>query len=108
MNGGEVIFADEPTGALDSHTGAELLALLHQLNREGHTIIVVTHEKALAESLPRRIEISDGVIVADTRQPRRRGAAPEAERLPALKRSWGLDRSMSRVSDRPLPSPPAP
>ena len=96
MNGGEVIFADEPTGALDSHTGAELLELLHQLNREGHTIIVVTHEKKLADSLPRQIEMRDGKIVADTRN-----TDAEIRELPQrpsnLKRNWGWIDSVSRV-----------
>ncbi|MBU1176227.1 MAG: MacB family efflux pump subunit [Alphaproteobacteria bacterium] len=96
MNGGEVIFADEPTGALDSHTGAELLELLHQLNREGHTIIVVTHEKGLAESLPRQIELRDGAVVSDTRN-----TDAEYRELPQrharLKRNWGVVDTVSRV-----------
>ena len=96
MNGGEVIFADEPTGALDSHTGAELLALLHQLNDEGHTIIVVTHEKALAESLPRQIEISDGQIIADTRNTD--VASEQPQRPSRLKRNWGWIDTVSRVA----------
>ena len=96
MNGGEIIFADEPTGALDSHTGAELLALLHQLNREGHTIIVVTHEKTLAESLPRQIELRDGSIVADTRQTDAAYREPP-QRPSRLKRNWGWIDSVSRM-----------
>ena len=67
MNGGEVILADEPTGALDSHSGKELLALLHELHREGHTIIIVTHDASIAAQAERVIEISDGVIIADRR-----------------------------------------
>ncbi len=97
MNGGEVIFADEPTGALDSHTGAELIELLHQLNREGHTIIVVTHEKALAESLPRQIEILDGNIVADTRTADSMQAAPPAAPPARLKRNWALFDGFTRT-----------
>ena len=67
MNGGEVILADEPTGALDSKSGKELMELLQELNREGHTIIIVTHDAAIARQTDRMIEISDGKIIADTR-----------------------------------------
>ena len=67
MNGGEVILADEPTGALDSKSGADLIALLKDLNAKGHTIIVVTHDPNVAAHARRTIEISDGVILRDTR-----------------------------------------
>lgn len=66
MNGGEVILADEPTGALDSKSGADLIALLKDLNAKGHTIIVVTHDPNVAAHARRTIEISDGVILRDT------------------------------------------
>jgi macrolide transport system ATP-binding/permease protein len=67
MNGGEVILADEPTGALDSKSGKELMALLAELHRDGHTIIIVTHDPLIAAQTERVIEISDGVIIADRR-----------------------------------------
>jgi len=67
MNGGDVILADEPTGALDSKSGKELLALLGELHRDGHTIIIVTHDPAIAAQAERVIEISDGVIIGDHR-----------------------------------------
>ena len=67
MNGGEIILADEPTGALDSKSGKDLLALLKELHAEGHTIIIVTHDPAIAEMANRIVEISDGVIVSDRR-----------------------------------------
>lgn len=67
MNGGDVILADEPTGALDSKSGADLMALLKELNAEGHTIIIVTHDPKVAEQAQRIIEIKDGRIVGDTR-----------------------------------------
>jgi macrolide transport system ATP-binding/permease protein len=66
-NGGEVILADEPTGALDSKSGAELMALLDDLNQRGHTIIIVTHDAAVAARAARVIEIKDGAVIADTR-----------------------------------------
>jgi macrolide transport system ATP-binding/permease protein len=69
MNGGEVILADEPTGALDSKSGADLMGLLKELHGEGHTIIIVTHDPNIAAQAHRIIEIKDGKIVGDTRSP---------------------------------------
>ena len=66
MNGGRVLLADEPTGALDSKSGAEVMALLHELNRNGHTIILITHDAAVASEAERVIHIKDGRIVSDT------------------------------------------
>ncbi|MGN6551962.1 MAG: MacB family efflux pump subunit [Pararhizobium sp.] len=66
MNGGEVILADEPTGALDSRSGSELMALFRELNKAGHTIIIVTHDPQVAAQARRVIEISDGRILSDT------------------------------------------
>jgi macrolide transport system ATP-binding/permease protein len=65
MNGGQIILADEPTGALDSASGKEVMALLHALWREGHTIILITHAREVAEQASRVIEIADGRIVSD-------------------------------------------
>jgi macrolide transport system ATP-binding/permease protein len=67
MNGGEVILADEPTGALDSKSGADLMALLKELHGEGHTIIIVTHDPSVAAQTQRIIEIKDGRIIGDRR-----------------------------------------
>ncbi|MGN6489332.1 MAG: MacB family efflux pump subunit [Devosia sp.] len=67
INGGSIILADEPTGALDSRSGKELIALLRELHAEGHTIIIVTHDPAVAAQAERIVEISDGVIVSDRR-----------------------------------------
>ncbi|HTO63147.1 MAG TPA: MacB family efflux pump subunit [Bradyrhizobium sp.] len=66
MNGAEVILADEPTGALDSRSGTEVLELLDQLHREGHTILLITHDQAIASRAQRVIRIHDGRIVADS------------------------------------------
>jgi macrolide transport system ATP-binding/permease protein len=79
MNGGEVILADEPTGALDSRSGADLMGLLKELHAEGHTIIIVTHDQKIAEQTDRMIEISDGRIIADTRTGA--AAAPAAAQI---------------------------
>ena len=65
MNGGDVILADEPTGALDQASGAEVMAILKELHADGHTIILVTHDADVAANASRIIEIRDGRIVAD-------------------------------------------
>lgn len=65
MNGGQIILADEPTGALDSRSGKEVMKLLKQLSAEGHTIILITHDAEVASHAQRIIEIRDGLIVAD-------------------------------------------
>jgi macrolide transport system ATP-binding/permease protein len=74
MNGGQVIFADEPTGALDSRSGAEVMALLKRLNAEGHTIVLITHDRDVASHADRVIELKDGEVVADS-DPWRAGQA---------------------------------
>jgi len=90
MNGGTVILADEPTGALDSQTGAEVMSALQQLRLQGHTVIIVTHDAAIAAQADRIIQLHDGQIVSDARQS---DAPPPADiELPAKiepSRSWG-------------------
>jgi len=66
MNGGQVILADEPTGALDSQSGVEVMALLESLAREGHTVILITHDSDVAAHADRIIEFRDGDIVSDS------------------------------------------
>jgi macrolide transport system ATP-binding/permease protein len=66
MNGGRVILADEPTGALDSASGAEVLAQLKELHRAGHTVILVTHEQSIAATADRVIQLKDGCVIADS------------------------------------------
>lgn len=65
MNGGQIILADEPTGALDSHSGKEVMRLLKELSAQGHTIILITHDAAVAHHAQRLIELRDGEVIAD-------------------------------------------
>lgn len=76
MNGGRIILADEPTGALDSHSGKEVMALLHELADAGHTIILITHDRDVAAQARRIIEVRDGTVIADS------GGLPPATALP--------------------------
>ena len=66
-NGGTVILADEPTGALDKASGLEVMNILKELHADGHTIIIVTHDPQVASNAQRVIELSDGEIIRDTR-----------------------------------------
>ena len=66
MNGGHIILADEPTGALDSHSGAEVMTLLDELASHGHVVILITHDREVAARAKRIIEIRDGLIISDT------------------------------------------
>ncbi len=72
MNGGDVILADEPTGALDSASGEEVMRILKELHADGHTVILVTHDAKVAQHAERIIEVADGQIVRDSTE----GVAP--------------------------------
>ncbi len=78
VNGGDVILADEPTGALDTASGQEVIKILKELHAEGHTVILVTHDPQVAQHAQRIIEISDGQIVSD----RFRDGSDVAEGMP--------------------------
>ena len=74
-----VILADEPTGALDSHTGREVLGLLQQLHKQGHTVVLITHDNSIAVQADRIIRLEDGRVVYDGDS-----HAPEAMVQPTL------------------------
>ena len=77
MNGGDIILADEPTGALDSKSGEDVVQILKDLNAQGHTIIMVTHDPSLAAQAERVIEIKDGYIIADYKNDDYQHAEPQ-------------------------------
>ncbi|QPB42631.1 MacB family efflux pump subunit [Rodentibacter haemolyticus] len=89
MNGGEIILADEPTGALDSHSGQNVMEILRQLHHEGHTIIMVTHDRDIAASANRVIEIRDGEIIADNQKESVKSAV---ENQPKIKPHFGFSK----------------
>lgn len=81
INGGKIFLADEPTGALDSQSGQEVLAILNELNRRGHTVVMVTHDMKVARHAKRIIELCDGEIIADSG-----GCVSATETLPKTNR----------------------
>ncbi|MGX1200703.1 MacB family efflux pump subunit [Marinobacter sp. MBR-105] len=90
MNGGQLIFADEPTGALDSKSSQEVIRLLTDLSEQGHTIILITHDPDVATVARRQIRIADGEIVEDT------GAEVPSVPMPATDQNG---RRRSRLGD---------
>ncbi|WP_328485269.1 MacB family efflux pump subunit [Methylobacillus arboreus] len=79
MNGGRIILADEPTGALDSRSGEEVMRLLNELADAGHTIILITHDRDVAANARRVIEIRDGNVISDTGPVQREAGSETAE-----------------------------
>ncbi|MES2234649.1 MacB family efflux pump subunit [Pseudomonas veronii] len=85
MNGGHIILADEPTGALDSHSGAEVMRLLDELASQGHVVILITHDRDVAARANRIIEIRDGLIISDSADStRHRPASADSAALQAV------------------------
>lgn len=85
MNGGQIILADEPTGALDSQSGKMVMQVLKELHRLNHTIILVTHDPQIAKYAHRIIEIKDGRIIADIRK---QPLEPKKEKEKKVKRAY--------------------
>lgn len=93
MNGGQMILADEPTGALDQRSGQEMMELLKELHAEGHTVVIVTHDPQVASHAQRIIEISDGAIISDQRSENAGASARGLKGIQAapaggLRRNW--------------------
>jgi putative ABC transport system ATP-binding protein len=84
VNKPSILLADEPTGNLDSKTGAEIMALFEELSRKGNTIIVVTHEEDIAKQARRIIRLRDGLIASDEKQVESREPRVESQSIPAL------------------------
>ncbi|SDG35073.1 macrolide ABC transporter ATP-binding protein/permease MacB [Paraburkholderia phenazinium] len=101
MNGGEVILADEPTGALDTKSGQDVIRILRELNALGHTVIIVTHDEHVAAHARRIIEISDGEIVRDRRNLRgdEDGGSEAAESSAASRRTHRLSAGFGRFAE---------
>ncbi|PDO85405.1 macrolide ABC transporter ATP-binding protein/permease MacB [Kosakonia sacchari] len=97
MNGGQVILADEPTGALDSHSGEEVMAILHQLRDRGHTVIIVTHDPQVAAQAERVIEIRDGEIISNP--PAKTEVAAPANHDAILTHAGGWRQFVSRFQE---------
>jgi macrolide transport system ATP-binding/permease protein len=94
MNGGEIILADEPTGALDSKSGVDVMKLLDELSEQGHTVILITHAREVAEHAHRVIELRDGNILSDP-GPKPSGSVPPVHSWTAKRgRMSGLATSM--------------
>ncbi len=98
MNGGDIILADEPTGALDSQSGKDVMAILRNLNNQGHTIIMVTHDPSIAAQAERVIEIKDGQILKDYYTDNRFDKTTEVQHLNFAKKS-GVTAFLDRLSE---------
>ena len=98
MNGGSVILADEPTGALDTASGKEVMKILQELHAEGHTIILVTHDMAVAEHAERILELRDGRIIDDRPTARMAGQPPTTTAAPP--RQPGARDGLGALRDR--------
>lgn len=108
MNGGAIVLADEPTGALDHASGSQVMVELKRLHAQGHTVILVTHDAAIAAHASRVIEIADGRVVSDRgtgdHAVARKAVAPERSKEPGAERRARLDatREAARMAVRSM------
>ncbi|PHI31834.1 MacB family efflux pump subunit [Budvicia aquatica] len=100
MNGGQIILADEPTGALDKHSGQEVLKILKDLHGQGHTVVIVTHDMQIAEHAERIIEISDGNIIADRQSRPDQETTTPAKGIPGSSHHTKTNNGFSAQRDR--------
>lgn len=84
MNDGNIILADEPTGALDTQSGIEVMALLKDLAKQGHTVILITHDPSIAEQADRKIVFQDGLVIEDTAKNASKAPAQNRQRINSL------------------------
>ncbi|AOR64027.1 MacB family efflux pump subunit [Pectobacterium wasabiae] len=94
MNAGGIILADEPTGALDTHSGNEVLGILRDLHKQGNTVVIVTHDMTIAEHAQRIIELRDGEVIAD------RQTRPEEATAPLPKTASPTTSALNQFKDR--------
>ena len=110
MNHPRVVLADEPTGAIDSAQGEAVLATLRELAAQGHAVVVATHDRAIADAAPRRVELKDGRLVEDSgvaKGTAPAATAPQASSATAAQRPWAAFRfaaaaALSALRLRPL------
>ncbi|RKO82417.1 macrolide ABC transporter permease/ATP-binding protein MacB [Pectobacterium parmentieri] len=94
MNAGGIILADEPTGALDTHSGNEVLSILRDLHKQGNTVVIVTHDMTIAEHAQRIIELRDGEVIAD------RQTRPEETTAPLPETASPTTSALNQFKDR--------
>jgi len=101
LNGGNVILADEPTGALDSDSGKEVMQIFHYLHELGHTIIIVTHDMEVASNAERILEIHDGMIVGDRPNIQKAGRGIYLKNIPTDRRTQPLNTAQTPLTRLP-------